>query len=581
MSTVIDTAGLADPQGIKDAGHAGLVAYVSPSRPGSNFAGKPIQADYVDRLQGLGLDVAANWQYGKPGGTAPSDWRSGRDGGRRMASEARERAFVAGMPGWCPIFFSVDEDVSLADWNGAAVEWFRGINDVIGVEWTGIYSHSRAAAWAIEDGVIGRSTTPGKFWIWQTRAWSGGEIAAEAVLYQRVIDTPSSPGPIVGGTRVDVNDVLAPDWGQWSLDRSPGVIPVTPPNPGGPVDAGVTVQMIGRNKSARHAYDYIVIHTQQGGRGDARGLANYCNGTSGASAVSYNVATDDVDTVQIVEDHMAPWSAAEANPIGLHVCLAGSYAEWPRGKWLETDASDSLNESAMLDRTARWVAAKAQEHGIPVEYVGDGGQAGWPRAPRGICGHMDFGRRGGGHWDPGHEFPWDELLKRVLGHLAPPANLIDQAAEIAKAWIGRRLTEGEHHLDAGGRWADFENAAIYWTEATGAHPVPRGGLWEAWAEYGWESGPLGYPVRDHAVVEGGGVQAFQGGVLYRQDGAEHGFYVHGAIGERYAREGYERGPLGWPISNEYDTATGGRRQDFEHGIMFWDPSGVVQALSKE
>lgn len=347
------------------------------------------------------------------------------------------------------------------------------------------------------------------------------------------------------------------------------------------MDAGVTVQMVGRNKEPRHSYDYIVIHTQQGGRGDARGLANYCNGTSGASAVSYNVATDDVDTVQIVEDSMAPWSAAEANTIGLHVCLAGSYAEWPRGKWLETDASDALDESAMLDRTAWWAAAKAQEHGIPVEYVGDGGRAGWPRAPRGICGHMDFGRRGGGHTDPGNEFPWDELLKRILGYLAPPANLIDQAAEIAKAWIGRRLTEGENELENGGRWADFENAAIYWTEATGAHPVPRGGLWEAWAEYGFETGPLGYPVLDHAVVEGGGVQAFQGGVLYRQDGAEHGFYITGKIGERYAREGYERGPLGWPISSEYDTATGGRRQDFERGTMFWDPSGVVQSLSKE
>lgn len=581
MTTVIDTAGLADPEGIKAAGHAGLVAYVSPSRPGSNFAGKPIQAGYVQRLRGLGLDVAANWQYGKPNGSAPSDWTTGFAAGRQMATEALSRAREAGMPGWCPIFFSVDEDISLAQWNQTAVHWFRGINDAIGVEWTGIYGHSRAVAWAIEDGVIGRSTTPGKFWAWQVNTWPRGvDPVPEAVLYQRIIDTPSAPGPIVGGVRVDVNDVLAPDWGQWSINRDPAAIVVRPPQ-GGPMDAGVTRQMIGRNKEPRRSYDYIVIHTQQGGRGDAPGLANYCNGTSGASAVSYNVATDDVDTVQIVEDSMAPWAAAEANPIGLHVCLAGSYAEWPRGKWLETDASDALNEYAMLERTARWVAAKAVEHNIPLEWVGDGGRSGWPLKPRGICGHMDFGRRGGGHTDPGHSFPVDELLKLALNLVAPPVNLIDQAAEIAKAWIGARLTEGENELAGGGRWADFQNAAIYWTEATGAHPVPRGGLWEAWAEYGFEAGPLGYPVLDHAVVDGGGVQAFQGGVLYRQNGAADGFYVLGEIGKRYARDGYEAGPLGWPTSNEYETAGGGRRQDFERGSLLWDPSGVAQILVKE
>jgi hypothetical protein len=38
-----------------------------------------------------------------------------------------------------------------------------------------------------------------------------------AVLYQRVIDTASNPGPVVGGIRVDVNDVLAQDCGQWNL----------------------------------------------------------------------------------------------------------------------------------------------------------------------------------------------------------------------------------------------------------------------------------------------------------------------------------------------------------------------------
>ncbi len=98
-----------------------------------------------------------------------------------------------------------------------ALPWFRGINSVIGVQRTGIYAGIRPCQWATADGVIGRSGTPGKVWAWQTRSWSGGQIFPGATLYQRIIDTASNPGPLVGGARVDVNDVLAQDVGQWNL----------------------------------------------------------------------------------------------------------------------------------------------------------------------------------------------------------------------------------------------------------------------------------------------------------------------------------------------------------------------------
>src|SRR4029077_20343048 len=58
------------------------------------------------------------------------------------------------------------------------------------------------------------------YWIWQTRAWSQGEREPAAVLFQGVVDTPSNPGPLVGGSRVDVNEVLADDFGQWSRARA-------------------------------------------------------------------------------------------------------------------------------------------------------------------------------------------------------------------------------------------------------------------------------------------------------------------------------------------------------------------------
>jgi hypothetical protein len=39
------------------------------------------------------------------------------------------------------------------------------------------------------------------------------------VLYQYVIVTAADPGVVLGGTHVDVDEVLAADFGQWDLGR--------------------------------------------------------------------------------------------------------------------------------------------------------------------------------------------------------------------------------------------------------------------------------------------------------------------------------------------------------------------------
>jgi Domain of unknown function (DUF1906) len=204
---------------IKSAGYAGAVVYVSESRPGANFDFKPVTREYADTLRAAGLEIVSNYQYGKPGWSAPSDYTRGYDGGVADAQTAMGLHAAAGGGGSAPIFFSIDEDIDLDTWKSVAVEWIRGINSVLGVDRTGIYGHSRACAWAVQDGVIGHSTTAGHRWAWQTSAWSHGEREPTAVLYQSVVDTPSSPGPLLGGTHVDVDNVLATDFGQWDFNR--------------------------------------------------------------------------------------------------------------------------------------------------------------------------------------------------------------------------------------------------------------------------------------------------------------------------------------------------------------------------
>ncbi|MDR3661781.1 MAG: DUF1906 domain-containing protein [Mycobacterium sp.] len=216
--TLIDFAMRQIPaQDIRAAGHAGVINYVSTSRPGSSMGAKPITRPYAQSLAAAGLAIVSNYQYGKPGSTAPSDFTRGYAGGVADANTAWQLHTAAGGGQSAPIFFTVDDDINRETWNNAALQWFRGINSVLGVQRTGVYGGINTCQWAAADGVIGSSSTPGKRWAWQTRSWSGGKVDPGAVLYQRIVSTASNPGPLVGGLEVDVSDALAGDVGQWNL----------------------------------------------------------------------------------------------------------------------------------------------------------------------------------------------------------------------------------------------------------------------------------------------------------------------------------------------------------------------------
>jgi uncharacterized protein with LGFP repeats len=67
-------------------------------------------------------------------------------------------------------------------------------------------------------------------------------------------------------------------------------------------------------------------------------------------------------------------------------------------------------------------------------------------------------------------------------------------------------------LAKGGCFQGFSKGSIYYSPATGAHPVD-GAIRDAWAAAGWESGRFGYPVEGPREVPGGVAQRFQGGTL--------------------------------------------------------------------
>jgi len=565
MPTAVDFAArFIDPAAIRAAGHSAVLVYVSPSRPGANFGAKPVTRDYADRLRAAGLEVVSIWQYGKPGNPqAPSDWTTGVDGGRRMAQQAAQIHAAAGGPEGCPIFFAVDEDISLQQWNTGAVHFFRGVNEAIGRQRTGVYGSSLVCAWAIEDDVVGRSTTPGKRWAWQTRAWSGNRLdTPEAVLYQRVIDTPSDPGPLIDGTSVDVDDILAADYGQWSLDREGQTVP--PPR-------YTELDRMGNSRSSRWGarITNFLLHTQEG-NGTAESLAAYLNNP--ANGVSYHYTLRDAIVCDVVDTDYASWSVLDANSHTINLCFAGSRAAWSREQWLAVDGDL---------RIAAWLAVQdARKYGFATDVIAP------PYTRRdGISDHKYVTQALGigTHTDVGPHFPWDVFARHVRdfadGTVPPPPPGAIDVKEAETPWLGARLTPQEQRTaDGVGRFVRYENGYIYWHPSTGAHPIPTS-LFGKYAELGWEAGQLGYPINDHTALRDpagrvwGEVQGFQYGALYHRNGRPV-HHLHGEIRERWNRSGFENGPLGWATSDEIPFDTGAY-QEFEHGRVYWTPQQTL------
>src|SRR6478752_2364561 len=149
---------------IRAAGYSGVVNYVSLSRPGSSFGAKPITRPYAESLTAAGLVIVSNYQYGKPGGTAPSDFTRGFAGGVADARTAWQLHTAAGGGHSAPIFLTVAEDSNRDTWNTLARPWFRGCSWLLGAQRTCVYGGINVCQWAAADGFVPSSGSPGHRW---------------------------------------------------------------------------------------------------------------------------------------------------------------------------------------------------------------------------------------------------------------------------------------------------------------------------------------------------------------------------------------------------------------------------------
>nr|WP_239476462.1 alpha/beta hydrolase-fold protein [Nocardia arizonensis] len=125
--------------------------------------------------------------------------------------------------------------------------------------------------------------------------------------------------------------------------------------------------------------------------------------------------------------------------------------------------------------------------------------------------------------------------------------------------------------DGRGRFQPYQDGALYWTPQTGAQVV-RGAIGEEWGRQGFERGPAGYPTAPETKTptKDGMVQAFEGGPFYYapRTGAHH---VRGLVLNKYAELGYENSWLGFPTAEEAPVKDLGRYTTFEGGSIYWSP----------
>lgn len=182
--------------------------------------------------------------------------------------------------------------------------------------------------------------------------------------------------------------------------------------------------------------------------------------------------------------------------------------------------------------------------------------------------HVSFSQNQAGFDDGG---PWN-----LLGTPAKPAApatkfpIVGAVGECYKRTGGKVGTPDGPEvptLDGKGRWQGFSGGAIYWhpdVDNGVAHEV-RGIILERWRKIGSEI-TTGYPTTDelqHDDKRGASSHFANAHAIYwtPQTGA---WEIRGGFLSAYAAQGWEKGPLGYPTSAEYDK-DGITTQNFEKG----------------
>ncbi|WP_237792190.1 DUF1906 domain-containing protein [Corynebacterium accolens] len=211
--TIIDfSSGIPSPTAIKRAGHIGAIRYVSIKRPGAAWmTGKPVTLQEAAANAAAGLPTASVYQFGR---AETADWKQGAAGAAIHAPQAISLHKAAGGPTHRPIYIAIDDNPTREHYTQFIRPYLQAFSKALSVAGyqTGVYGNYNVIEWASQDGI-------GTFY-WMHDWGSNGKIHPKTTIHQ----LPQSRQQTIENVIVDVNEVYASDWGQWTPgSKQPGI----------------------------------------------------------------------------------------------------------------------------------------------------------------------------------------------------------------------------------------------------------------------------------------------------------------------------------------------------------------------
>ncbi len=323
----------------------------------------------------------------------------------------------------------------------------------------------------------------------------------------------------------------------------------------------------------------VIIHTCES---SYAGCWSWLTNSSSGVSAHYVVREDGGEVSQLVRDASRGWHIGAtfqcSNNGGQKCELNGkSTNDFTVGIEHGGYASTKSWPAGQLDASARLLCDITRDHGIP-------------RDRYHIVGHgqlQPYDRT-----DPGANWPWTDYLNRANAHCGSctvGGAILTRYNQVGGAGgvLGRCTTNELTTPDGVGRFNHFQNGSIYWTQATGAWEV-HGNIRLRWEALGWETGVLGYPTTGETATPDG-VGRFNhfkkgttlGSIYWTQ--ATGAWEVHGNIRAKWEALDWEKGPLGYPTTNETATPDGvGRFNHFKKGTnegsIYWTQATGAQAV---
>lgn len=149
--------------------------------------------------------------------------------------------------------------------------------------------------------------------------------------------------------------------------------------------------------------------------------------------------------------------------------------------------------------------------------------------------------------------------------------------------LGYPISDEVTSPDGVGRFNTFQNAGdhIYWSPASGAHEI-GGAIFDHWGTLGYETGALGYPTSDEITTPDGAgkFNTFQNNASIYWSPNTPASEIGGAIRDHWGALGYEGGPLGYPTTDELASSSiaGARLNGFQGGSIYWSPGTGANAV---